>query len=160
MDVSLRLRSAEAGDLKDIAELYTKLDGEHSLLDVTLGQRDTKARRARVREALADQHARVTVVCDDDRIVGFVLASFCARRPDVIIEAIALLSAFRRRGMGTSLIRDVEAWAKGRNVRYVELDVYEFNPEARAFYESLGYLTASRKMRRDPNFEAKKLINR
>jgi hypothetical protein len=36
--------------------------------------------------------------------------------------------------------------------------VYEFNPEACAFYESLGYLTVQRRMRRDPKFDVHKIV--
>jgi GNAT superfamily N-acetyltransferase len=39
-----------------------------------------------------------------------------------------------------------EEWAVRLGVSEVELNVYEFNQVAQAFYERLGYATCSRKM--------------
>jgi ribosomal protein S18 acetylase RimI-like enzyme len=37
-------------------------------------------------------------------------------------------------------------WALDKKVRHVELNVWEFNKEAIAFYDKLGYETANRRM--------------
>ena len=39
-------------------------------------------------------------------------------------------------------------WARARGLTRVELNVYEFNEGARAFYAALGYETLSRKLGR------------
>jgi ribosomal protein S18 acetylase RimI-like enzyme len=133
--------------------LYRELDSTHQALDVGLHLRDEKGRVEHLNHALKGQGTRFTVAVHSGRVVAFCVASMARRRPDVIIEALCVSKAFRRSHIGTKLVRDVESWTKRRGARYVELDVYEFNPEARAFYEALGYLTASRRMRKDPTFE-------
>jgi GNAT superfamily N-acetyltransferase len=40
----------------------------------------------------------------------------------------------------------VEGWARDRKVDQIELTVWEFNEEARKFYESLGFTTSYRRM--------------
>lgn len=41
---------------------------------------------------------------------------------------------------------EVQVWAVAKGAASVELNVYEFNKNARFFYERLGYRTISRKM--------------
>jgi ribosomal protein S18 acetylase RimI-like enzyme len=41
-----------------------------------------------------------------------------------------------------------QRWATERGLREIELNVWEFNQSAIAFYEALGYVTERRKMRR------------
>lgn len=146
------LRQGVAADFESVSGLFRELDHTHQLFDVGLGVRRDKDRRDQLRRALKDPNSRVVVARSRSAVVGFALAGIVRAR-DVVIQAVAVDREFRRRGVGTSLIREVEAWAQEKTARYVELDVYEFNPEAREFYESLGYLTVRRVMRRDPAFE-------
>jgi GNAT superfamily N-acetyltransferase len=152
-DIELCVRPAQAGDLIAVSHLYKDLDDSHQVLDVTLRLRDEDGRGAHIAHALRDPKARFAVAFWGDQVIGFILASFAHRRPDVIIEALAVGASFRRRGVGTELVRDVEQWAKDSSARFVELDVYEFNPEAVAFYKGLGYFTTSRTMRKEPVFK-------
>jgi GNAT superfamily N-acetyltransferase len=47
-----------------------------------------------------------------------------------------------------ALTRAAERWAVGRGAKWLELGVYEFNAEARAFYQALGYSPVSTKLRK------------
>lgn len=63
-------------------------------------------------------------------------------------EGLVVDLAWRRRGIGKRLARAVERWALALGARWIELNVYEFNAEARRFYESLGYNPLSTKLRK------------
>ena len=65
-----------------------------------------------------------------------------------VIDDIAVLPSWRRRGVGARLARAAESWANERGAAWLELGVYDFNTEARAFYEALGYVPVSTKLRR------------
>jgi ribosomal protein S18 acetylase RimI-like enzyme len=65
-----------------------------------------------------------------------------------IVDSLAVRAAFRRRGVGQKLMAAVEEWAADRGVSDIELNVFEFNGAAIAFYERLGYATRSRRMAR------------
>jgi ribosomal protein S18 acetylase RimI-like enzyme len=70
------------------------------------------------------------------------------------IETLAVSQTHRRRGIGRALVEAADRWAQDAGIDQVELGVWEFNEGARAFYEALGYRTASRKMwRRLPGRE-------
>ncbi|MBN1401540.1 MAG: GNAT family N-acetyltransferase, partial [Anaerolineae bacterium] len=69
----------------------------------------------------------------------------------VEIENLAVSHAARRQGVGRALMEAVLAWARGQGAQQIELTVWEFNAGARAFYEALGYATASRRLWRTLN---------
>jgi len=63
-----------------------------------------------------------------------------------IIDTLVVSTAFRRGGVGKALMRKAEEWAASRGATAVELNVYEFNQVAQAFYRRMGYTTLSRRM--------------
>jgi diamine N-acetyltransferase len=65
-----------------------------------------------------------------------------------VIEDIVVEPGWRRRGVGRLLAHSIETWATGLGAPWIELNVYEFNAKARRFYEALGYLPLSTKLRK------------
>jgi diamine N-acetyltransferase len=65
-----------------------------------------------------------------------------------VLDNLAVLESWRRRGVGKSLTREAERWARSRGASWLELGVYEFNDGARAFYEALGYAPVLTKLRK------------
>jgi GNAT superfamily N-acetyltransferase len=65
-----------------------------------------------------------------------------------VIDDIVVEPAWRRRGIATLLAHSVEAWAMSLGATWVELNVYDFNIEARRFYEALGYLPLFTRLRK------------
>ena len=65
-----------------------------------------------------------------------------------VLDNIAVSPSWRRRGVGTALIRGAEGWARARGANWVELGVYEFNDDARRFYQALGYAAVLTKFRK------------
>lgn len=66
----------------------------------------------------------------------------------VEVENLGVAERHRGAGIGRLLMRHVELWARGRGVDALELSVWEFNRGALAFYEGLGFETATRRMTR------------
>ena len=52
--------------------------------------------------------------------------------------------AYRRRGVGKALIDRAKAWAKEQGFDRLELNMWEFNQDALAFYEAVGFRTYRR----------------
>jgi ribosomal protein S18 acetylase RimI-like enzyme len=72
----------------------------------------------------------------DALIVGYVQLRDEANR--IYVQNIALLPDFQRQGIGTRLIKELQAKAAARGVP-VELGVFRTNAPARRFYERLGF---------------------
>jgi ribosomal protein S18 acetylase RimI-like enzyme len=63
-----------------------------------------------------------------------------------VVENLAVSQAYRRRGIGSALLRAAERWALDKRATQIDLHVWEFNEGARAFYEMMDYGTASRRL--------------
>lgn len=61
----------------------------------------------------------------------------------VYLHRLAILPAYRRRGIGRLLVEVVEAIAREQGIRQIRLEVRAAQPENIAFYRTLGYLLGS-----------------
>ncbi len=62
------------------------------------------------------------------------------------IHEIAVLPAFRRRGIAADLLKEVRRWACGQGVGQQRLLAAELNPAAQALFASVGYQVTYREM--------------
>ena len=53
---------------------------------------------------------------------------------------------FRRQGVATNMIAFIRAFAAEKGFRRIELNMWEFNQDALAFYEAAGFATFRRYM--------------
>jgi ribosomal protein S18 acetylase RimI-like enzyme len=86
---------------------------------------------------LALPEAECIVGESDDAIAGFILTEADESRAHVI--TIDVLEAHRRRGLGTSLLREAERRLTARGVREVHLETAQDNAAAIAFWQRHGY---------------------
>jgi ribosomal protein S18 acetylase RimI-like enzyme len=73
----------------------------------------------------------------DGSVVGTVLAGYDGHRG--WLHKVAVAAAHRRRGVGSALIRHVEAALRAVDCPKINLQVRAANAGVVAFYESLGY---------------------
>jgi GNAT superfamily N-acetyltransferase len=62
------------------------------------------------------------------------------------IDALVVHASFRRQHVATRLVQAALRWAQGSGATRTELGVYEFNEAARAFWDSVGFQTLSRRL--------------
>ncbi|MEE8518812.1 MAG: GNAT family N-acetyltransferase, partial [Dehalococcoidia bacterium] len=106
---------------------------------------------------LADDKFALMVAEADASVVGFVQAHIeeARRVPNLVpretlfIDILMVTGPWRGNGVGKALMERTYDWGRERSVDDVELNVYEFNAEALAFYDRLGYATSSRRLWRE-----------
>ena len=81
----------------------------------------------------------------DARVVGFLIARRVASDLDILNFAVR--ADARRRGVGTSLLRQALAWSKTFQAEKALLEVRASNQAALRFYERYGFRTAGRRPR-------------
>lgn len=106
-------------------------------------------------ELLEQEHSTVLVAQEESKIIGFAVISIegSPDYPSLVQRKFAYIHDFgvdqssKLQGIGSLLFEACLKWAKERNVNEVELNVWEFNEEAIAFYRKHSMKTISRKMR-------------
>jgi len=62
------------------------------------------------------------------------------------VDEFCVDEAYRRQGVATELIDFIRQEAKSKGFEHIGLNMWEFNEEARAFYEAVGFNTYRRYM--------------
>ncbi|MCM1040073.1 MAG: GNAT family N-acetyltransferase [Ruminococcus sp.] len=101
-----------------------------------------------------EENSDVMVAAMGDEIVGFAVVQYIVRpespynkeRRFFHIEEFGVDENHRRKGIATAIIDFVKEEAKKRGFKRIELDMWEFNDGALAFYESAGFKTFRRYM--------------
>ena len=104
---------------------------------------------------IRDDPAREIVVAEADGVVcGFAVLNHIVRpenpfmfeRDFLDIDEFGVDEIFRRRGVGAAMIRFIRDYAAAKGFRRLELNMWEFNRGALAFYETAGFSTYRRYM--------------
>lgn len=154
--MKVTIRRATAEDYRPLCDLFDELDALHRDHLPRLFQKPAGPVRDEeyYRGLMADESTGLFVAEAEGKLAGFVhvvirdappIPVYVPRRY-AVIDGIGVKSEFRKRGIGRMLMDAAHAWAGARGAAAIELNVYEFNQAAIAFYQSLGYETLSRKM--------------
>jgi GNAT superfamily N-acetyltransferase len=101
-----------------------------------------------------EDNSNVIVADIDGEIVGFAVIQYIEKtespfgkeRKYLHIEEFGVDEKHRRKGIATAIINFVKEDAKKHGFIRIELDMWEFNDGAMAFYESVGFNTFRRYM--------------
>ena len=77
------------------------------------------------------------VALDGERVIGTAMGGYDGHRG--WLYAIAVLKTYRRKGVGTALVREVERRLIATGCIKINLQVHATNAEVAAFYGRLGY---------------------
>ena len=157
--MEISIRKVTIDDYDAMCELFKEVDALHSEHLPHVFQRPEGAAREREHYLglLADEGVCLLVAQSGSDLVGYVHAImkdapavplFVPRRYAVVDEVL-VRSGFQFHGIGRRLMDEAQAWAAANGATSIELNVYEFNENAIAFYERLGYHTLSRKMSKE-----------
>ena len=129
---NVSIRCFDADDTEQVIALWSDAFPEYR--DTTRPQRDP---RLSIANKLATQPELFFVAVDGARVVGTVMAGYDGHRG--WMYSLAVDTALRRHGVGTRLVRQVEAVLAERGCPKVNLQVLSAKAEVRSFYERLGY---------------------
>ena len=154
--MNLIIRPAALEDYEALCAIFGQVDALHcEALPQVFQEPDGPVRSNEYIAATISNENMVLFVAESDgQIIGLVQA-YVQEAPDIplfvprryaVIDSVAVKQDFRRSGVGQALIEKAERWAKDKKASQIELNVWEFNAGAAAFYDKLGYETARRTM--------------
>jgi diamine N-acetyltransferase len=149
METEVTIRSARPEDYFAVCRLLDGLDEQHrDRLPWMFRAPAVQPRSADFFADLLGREDSAMFVAEVGEVVGVALG-LMRKPPELtifvpqrwgVLDNLVVDAGWRRRGVGRLLVRAIEGWALGQGAPWVELSVYDFNLEARRFYESLGYL--------------------
>ena len=101
-----------------------------------------------------DPEQFIAVAVKDGTICGFAVLHhinrpenpFMKERDFLDIDEFCVDEAFRRQGIASEMIAFIRTFAKEKGFHRIELNMWEFNQDALAFYEAAGFQTFRRYM--------------
>ncbi len=101
-----------------------------------------------------DPEQRIAVAAEKGAICGFAVLHhihkpenpFMYERDFLDIDEFCVDEAYRRQGVASAMIRFIRDFAKEQGYHRIELNMWEFNEGALAFYEAAGFTTFRRYM--------------
>lgn len=100
---------------------------------------------AQFREELAGvpKTRKYVVATQDNEIIGYGGAAIAGDVVDIHTLTVAL--KFRRQGIATQMLQQLENWATSKGISTFMLEMREGNLEAQPLYEKYGYSVISRR---------------
>ena len=97
----------------------------------------------RINTMLSRGNYNIFVACDGEKVVGFVGAvsflAFEVEKECIKVIALAVSESYRRNGIGTQLLKEVEMFAQNNNMGIILLNSGLPRENAHKFYEAQGY---------------------
>jgi ribosomal protein S18 acetylase RimI-like enzyme len=152
------IREATPYDYEALLSVFDEGDAHHRrALPHIFREPDGPSRsQAYLNALLADDNSAIFVAECEGQTVGVVQVALRETRDIPIlvprryahVDTLIVLQAYRRAGIGKALMGRAHRWAIDKGTDEVELNVWEFNVGALAFYEALGYTTTRRTLSR------------
>ncbi len=103
-----------------------------------------------------NEKCKIVVAVDSGRIIGYSIFSIAPKKEALFmrgmdyldIDEICIDKDHRRQGIASSIMKYIENYAKKIGIERIVLNMWEFNEEARSFYEKSGFKTYRRYLER------------
>ena len=127
--MQIDIRAMQLEDYENVLALWQGMPG------IGLSSADSKAALA---QFLSRNPGLSLVALDDGQVVGTILAGNDGRRGYLYHMAVA--PAYRRRGVGKTLLQRCLAALEAEGIEKSHLFVYQENEEAKRFWEKCGWV--------------------
>jgi RimJ/RimL family protein N-acetyltransferase len=142
--VNFRIRQADPSDADQLARLADAVSSEPEgwLISIAGEWRSAGDERRYLKALRRYPHAAVFVAeRDDGVIVGRLSVGRDPHPSSAHVADVGLMVAMsaRRQGVGRALLEAAVGWARGVDIRKLELHVFPWNEAAIALYEAVGF---------------------
>jgi len=154
--MDIKIREADIRDYKALCRVFEEGDAYHQqALPHIFKKPDGSVRTKESISSIISNKDEILFVAEfSDTIIGVIhiriteapYIDIMVPRRYAVIDNIVVLDVHRGKGTGKMLMKKAHEWISDKEIKHIELHVWEFNQSAIKFYKKLGYTTASRKM--------------
>lgn len=151
----MKVRFADENELIRVNELREQVHNLHAAgIPQTFKPEFAPGMRDFIYEIWNDPEKKIVVAERDGVICGYAVLHhinrpehMTKREQDFLdIDEFGVDTAFQRQGVGKAMIAFIRKFALEMGLRRIELNMWEFNKDALAFYEEVGFTTFRRYM--------------
>jgi RimJ/RimL family protein N-acetyltransferase len=145
----MEIRQATPDDAEKALEFFIRLQEERLPTILRHEKIPTLEEEKKFLEGMSGDEGVAFLCIAGNQVVG-MLGANCRKHPQLWHRCefgIGILKPYRNQGIGGRLLEQLMLWAKEKNLRRLELSVFENNPHARRFYERWGFVVEGRKIR-------------
>ena len=142
----MSFRPAVRKDLLSISRMWLSLSRDVGRLSPSLEPSESAAAAVlgKLRSAISSGMERVMVCETGGKIVGFAWASIERQSTKKVkkicfLDDIFVLKGNRSAGVGKTLVRSIEGWARAKGARFIILATHVKNRRAISFYGREGF---------------------
>lgn len=156
--MGVQIRKAEKRDLDAIGALATKQVNYHVKIDGYY-KKSSVARSKRIKKHLSKTMKKKTtlflVAEDNGKIIGYFIGFIVKSSPYLIPTRIGKISEayldnkYRRRGIGSKMVKEYIKWFKKNRIKYIELYVDSRNLIGVSAWKKFGFKEYMKRMRMD-----------
>ena len=152
---AVTVRRATHTDFQSIIEIMSETEALHvEGVPQVFRNISSKEKLEFLDNILTDEKSELLVAESGGKLLGYIqlnvieaeMVHTLKSRRYTKVRDVAVRQDYRRSGYGNALMQAAERWASERGIDTIELNVWEFNRGASAFYQKLGYVTSSRHM--------------
>lgn len=152
------VRVATISDLDSVCKLEAQIDQQHHqhLPEIFAAKVEPDRQHTYLQSVLETENGTLLVACESEDILGFISCKwmestelpFLNPRRICRIGTIVVAEKHWQRGIGKLLMEAATSWGREQGAMEVQLAVMDFNRDALAFYEHLGFSALSHVMRK------------
>lgn len=145
----MKIRSAFSTDSAQLSSLCMEVQSLHAAHhpDIFKTPQSEVFAIAFFDEMLADPATSIFIAEADGKALGYILCKLVERDETpftfamryLLVDQISVRSGARQQGVGSALIKQAELLAKELGVQKIQLDSWDFNINAHAFFEGVGF---------------------
>ena len=147
MHMEIEIIPATDAHIQEIAEVWKESMNFHSDIDVHFAVREDAHTGfvPHLQEVMQKEDAQVLVALDKGCVVAYSI-SLLFKRPPIFEERIygfisdlAVKSDYRRKGIGSKMLKKMIEWFKSQDVKRIELRVVAQNDVGYSFWKKHGF---------------------
>jgi ribosomal protein S18 acetylase RimI-like enzyme len=145
------IRTATINDIEKILILEEQIFGIHSSARPDWIDGDKRPfNKEFIKNSIENSNGKFFIAEEDgNTITGYCIANtreiknhhMFRDMTTIEIDDLCVDAQYRKKGIGKMLFDEVVKYAKEKNAKFIELGVWEFNQNAKKFYEHLGMET-------------------